>query len=117
MMRRPLRLRPRGATPERTLGEGRRGFTLIELIVAITAGMFVAIAAFALARQGSRFFQQEARVAGAQFAATAGFERLRNDIARAAFLSTPNVQNDPRRCGPTNTWPDRVKSLAALRIE
>jgi hypothetical protein len=90
---------------------------LIELIVAITAGMFVAIAAFALARQGSRFFQQEARVAGAQFAATAGFERLRNDIARAAFLSTPNVQNDPRRCGPTNTWPDRVKSLAALRIE
>ena len=29
------------------------GFTLIELMVAITAGLFVAISAFALARQGS----------------------------------------------------------------
>jgi prepilin-type N-terminal cleavage/methylation domain-containing protein len=93
-----------------------RGFTLIELMVAITAGLFVAIAAFALARQGSRFFQQEARIANAQFSATLGFDRLRADIARAAFLSTPNVQRDPFRCGSTGGWPAGLASLGAIRI-
>jgi prepilin-type N-terminal cleavage/methylation domain-containing protein len=93
-----------------------RGFTLIELMVAITAGMFVAIAAFALARQGSRFFQQEARIANAQYSATLGFDRLRADIARAAFLSTPNIQRDPFRCGSTGGWPSGLASLAAVRI-
>ena len=43
----------------------QRGFTLVELMVAITAGLFVAVASFALAKQGSKFFQQEARVANA----------------------------------------------------
>jgi prepilin-type N-terminal cleavage/methylation domain-containing protein len=95
----------------------RRGFTLIELMVAITAGLFVAIAAFALARQGSRFFQQEARIANAQFSATLGFDRLRADIARAGFLSTANVQRDPLRCGSPATWPSPgMPSLAAIRI-
>jgi type II secretory pathway pseudopilin PulG len=94
-----------------------RAFTLIELMVAITAGLFVAIAAFALARQGSRFFQQEARIANAQFSATLGFDRLRADIARAGFLSTANVQRDPFRCGSTATWPSPgMPSLAAVRI-
>src|SRR4051812_27995211 len=95
-----------------------RGFTLIELIVAITAGMFVAIAAFALSRQGSRFFQQEARIANAQFAATAGFERMRNDIARASFLSTPNIQRDTTRtCVLSPSAPARARALAAIRID
>ena len=95
-----------------------RGFTLIELMVAITAGLFVAIAAFALARQGSRFFQQEARIANAQFSATLGFDRLRADIARAGFLSSANIQRDPFRCGSTAGWPSPgMPSLASVRIE
>src|SRR6266536_1790728 len=94
-----------------------RGFTLIELMVAVTAGLFVAVAAFALARQGSRFFQQEARVANAQFAATLGFDRLRADIARAGFLTTANVQRDPFRCGDVATFPaGGMASLSALRL-
>jgi prepilin-type N-terminal cleavage/methylation domain-containing protein len=97
--------------------ERSRGFTLIELMVAITAGLFVAIGAFALARQGSRFFQQEARIANAQFSATVGFDRLRADIARAGFLTTANVQRDPVRCGSTAGWPSPgMPSLSALRI-
>jgi hypothetical protein len=86
-------------------------------MVAITAGLFVAISAFAVARQGSRFFQQEARVANAQFSATLGFDRLRTDIARAGFLTTANVQRDPFRCGSTAAWPSPgMPSLAAIRI-
>src|SRR4051812_33413875 len=70
----------------------QRAFTMVGLLVAITAGLFVAVGAYSLAKQGSRFFQQEARIANAQFSATLGFDRLRADIARAGFLSTPNIQ-------------------------
>jgi prepilin-type N-terminal cleavage/methylation domain-containing protein len=94
----------------------RRGFTLVELMVAITAGLFVAVASFALAKQGSKFFQQEARIANAQFSATLGFDRLRSDIARAGFLTTANVQRDPFVCGTTAGWPVGMTGLAALRI-
>ncbi|HEX9296042.1 MAG TPA: prepilin-type N-terminal cleavage/methylation domain-containing protein [Polyangiaceae bacterium] len=93
-----------------------RGFTLIELLVAVTAGLFVAIGAFALARQSSRFFQQEARLANAQFSATLGFDRLRADIARAGFLATSNIQRDPFFCGNPALLPSGMASLAAIRI-
>lgn len=95
----------------------RRGFTLIELLVAITAGLFVSIAALALARQGSRFFQQEARIAATQFGATLGFERLRADIARAGFMSTPNMRDDPRICERVDaSGPLEMRKLAAVRL-
>ena len=55
----------------------RRAFTLVELLVATLAGFFVAIAAFALAKQSSAAFQQEARLATVQYGEGLGFERLR----------------------------------------
>ena len=85
-------------------------------MVAITAGLFVAVASFALAKEGSKFFQQEARIANAQFSATLGFDRLRADISRAGFLTTANVQRDPFVCGTTAGWPAGMTGLAALRI-
>ena len=98
-----------------------RGFTMVELLVATTAGLFVAVAAFALAKQSSQFFQGESRVATAQFADTLGFERLRNDIARAGFQSSPNVRMDPKLCDrslPAGGWTTYagLTRLAALRI-
>lgn len=95
-----------------------RGFTLIELLVAIVAGLFVAIAAFALSKQGSRFFHQETRLANAQFETLVGFERLRADIARAGYLSTPNIQDEPFHCRSPNiaNWPYGLTALAAMRI-
>jgi prepilin-type N-terminal cleavage/methylation domain-containing protein len=95
-----------------------RGFTLIELLVAVMAGLFVSIAAIALARQGSTFFQQEARIANAQFGATLGFERLRADIARAGFMTSANVWNDPLLCPRADgNWPNGMKQLSAIHIE
>ncbi len=97
----------------------RRAFTLIELLVAMTAGIFVAVAAFALARQGSHFFQSETRIAAAQFSVTLGFDRLRADVTRAGFLSTPNIQRDPLRCPPgaiDSGWPAGVRGLGAVRL-
>lgn len=88
----------------------RRGFTLIELLVALTGGLFVSVAVFALARDASRFYQREGRVANATLAGLAGFERLRADLARAGFLSTPNIQADPAVC----TRPGAANVLANL---
>lgn len=79
-----------------------RGFTLVELLVAVTGGMFVAMTVFALAREGSRFYLRESRVAEATLGSVIGFDRLQNDIARAGFLSSPNVRTDPSVCGLAN---------------
>lgn len=96
-----------------------RGFTLVELMVAVTGGLFVSLAVFALASDGSRFYRRESRVADATLSTIVGFERLRMDVARAGFLSSPNVRRDPRVCGTPATdpsWPAELSTLAALRI-
>jgi type II secretory pathway pseudopilin PulG len=92
------------------------GFTLVELLVALTGGLFVSIAVFALARDASRFYQREGRVASATLAGLVGFERLRADIARAGFLSTPNLQADPSVCTRL-TSPVMLADLASVRVE
>ena len=81
------------------LARRARGFTLVELMLALLAGLFVAMAAFVLSRNASRFFQHEARISSAQLAATLGMNRIAADLQRAGFLSTPNIQKDPARCG------------------
>ena len=98
-------------------GASERGFTLIELMVALMAGLFVAATAFTLARNASKFFRHEAGVSSAQFAAMMGMSRLQADLQRAGFLSSPNVQSDPLRCGDMADWPDGLALLASVAIE
>lgn len=96
-----------------------RGFTLAELMVAITGGLFISIAVFSMARFGSRFYQQESRISSATMSGIVGFERLKTDISRAGFLATPNVQRDPNVCGqPASdaSWPAQLRNLAAIQI-
>jgi type II secretory pathway pseudopilin PulG len=96
---------------------GRAGFTLVELMVALTGGLFVSLAVFALARDSGRFYQRESRVANATVGALLGFERLRTDIGRAGFLATPDIMRDPSVClKPDGNWPAALKSLASIRI-
>ena len=93
------------------------GFTLVELMVALTGGLFISLAVFALARDSGRFYQREARIANATIGGLLGFERLRKDIARAGFMSSPNINQDIRQCGPTNaTWPLNLRNLASIRV-
>ncbi|MBM4361199.1 MAG: prepilin-type N-terminal cleavage/methylation domain-containing protein [Deltaproteobacteria bacterium] len=96
----------------------RRGFTLVELMVALTGGLFVTIAVFLLARQSTELYQTETRIANATVGSVIGFERLRADIARAGYLTTPNIQRDPRFCGTIATaWPDFLEYLSSIRIQ
>lgn len=78
----------------------RRGFTLIEIMVALSGGLFFTIFVFMLTRDVSRFFQQESRLSDTTLSAISGFERLRADVARSGFLASPNLPKDPARCPP-----------------
>jgi hypothetical protein len=93
-----------------------RGFTLVELLVALTGGLFVSIAVFAMARDATRFYQREGRLANATLGTIVGFERLRADVARAGFLGTPNIQADPLVCNRPNAGPTRLVNLASVWI-
>jgi prepilin-type N-terminal cleavage/methylation domain-containing protein len=73
----------------------RRGFTLIELMVSLVAGLFVALAVVGLATQATNTFHEEARTASAEMSLRTAVERLRADIQRAGFMSSGNVQRDP----------------------
>jgi prepilin-type N-terminal cleavage/methylation domain-containing protein len=94
-----------------------RGFTLVELMISMVAGLIIASAAFLLARNSSSFFQHEAGISTAQFSALVGFSRLQADIRRASFLGVPNVQTDPKLCGTTGGWPVGMGEIAGLRLE
>jgi type II secretory pathway pseudopilin PulG len=93
------------------------GFTLVELMVALTGGLFISLAVFALARDSGRFYQREVRLANATVSGLIGFERLRADLGRAGFLASPNIVRDPRVCAkPDGTWPTGLRNLASVRL-
>ena len=100
-----------------TGARGSAGFTLVELMVALTGGLFISLAVFALARDSGRFYQRESRLANATVSGLIGFERLRADLGRGGFLSSPNVFRDPRLCGsPDGTWPLALRNLASIQL-
>jgi type II secretory pathway pseudopilin PulG len=95
-----------------------RGFTLVELMVALSGGLFISLAVFALARDTGRFYQQESRLANATLGAIGGFQRLRDDIARAGYMSSPNLFRDQYACAkPDGSWPAALQNLASVRID
>ena len=71
-----------------------RGFTLVELMVSLVAGLLVALAVFAISKDATATFHEEARTATAEMSLRVAAERVRNDVARAGFLSTPNIWVD-----------------------
>src|SRR4051794_23668307 len=98
---------------------GRRGFTLVELLVAMAAGLTVSMAAFLLSKNATRFFQNEARVSAAHLAATLGLNRISTDLQRAALFSSGNVLKDPTVCGGlafVATGPLGMRRLAGIQI-
>lgn len=99
-----------------------RGFTLIELMVSLVAGLFVALAVVALSKDATTTFHEETRTATAEMSLRTAVDRLRNDLQRAAFMSTPNIQKDPLIAhAPGNpnvptTFPAGIRSLASLHV-
>lgn len=96
----------------------RRGFTLVELMVAMTGALFLSLSVFLIAKHTTALYQEESRTANANMASVIGFERLRSDLARAGFMASPNVQTDPRICAqnPEPTWPTFLQQMQSVRF-
>lgn len=108
--------------PARRVGRAYRGFTMLELLVAVLAGTLVAMAAFGFAKASTRAFSQEARLAAAGAAVTQGFRRLTNDIQRAGFQSSANIRRDyafkrTGVCEDPTTSPLGIANLQSVLIE
>ncbi len=108
--------RPRSIERRHRLREASRGFTMIELMAAIAAGIFVATAVFAMAKGATHFYHRETRLANATLAAMVGFERLQSDISRASFLTTPNYALDPSVCRTGSGWATGSTQLQGIQI-
>lgn len=96
----------------------RRGFTLVELMVAMTGALFLSLSVFLIAKHTTALYQEESRAANANMASVIGFERLRSDLARAGFMTSSNVQTDPRICAqnPEPTWPTLLQQMQSVRF-
>src|SRR3954447_1336006 len=114
-MRAQLLFQRRRASARARSRAASAGFTLVELMVAMTGGLFLSIIVFALSRDASRFYQRESRVANATLAGVSGFERLSADVARAGHLVTANIQQDPHVCNRPAT-PALLATLRAIQI-
>jgi hypothetical protein len=105
------------AAQRRSSARRARGFTLVELLMATTAGLAVSAAAFLLARGASSVFQEETRITSAQLSASLGLHRIASDLGRAGFLSTPNILTDPYVANESGSWPGSISKLRAVAIE
>lgn len=72
----------------------RRGFTLVELMVSIVAGLIAVSAVYSLGAGMSQRFHLEQRSAGTQGMSRAAMLELRRDIARAGLFGTPNAARE-----------------------
>ena len=68
------------------------GFTLLELMAALTAGLIAISSIYTISSASSRHFHEQQRVSQTQMALRMGMARLTRDIARAGFGGSPNTQ-------------------------
>ncbi len=98
-----------------------RGFTLVELMISMVMGLIIALAAVGLARTSTTTFYEQARISGVEANVRAASERFRNDLSRASYMSTPNIQWDAKVAKIPGAVGDpyriaALKELAGIRI-
>ncbi|MFW5926296.1 MAG: PilW family protein [Myxococcota bacterium] len=76
----------------------KAGFTLIELMVALVAGVIAITTIYFVGAASSRHFHEQQRIAQTQMSVRMAMEQLRRDVQRAGFLGTPNSMRESR-CG------------------
>lgn len=86
------------------------GFTLLEMMVALTAGFLAITGIYYLGGASSRHFQEQQRIAQTQMSLRMAMTQLRTDISRAGFFGTPNSRVE-RRC---TTPPVEIQGIEML---
>ncbi len=92
-MTRPIPKKAMPPRPRRSFA-GRRGFTLVELMVALLAGLIVSLGIVGLSKEATNTFHEELRAAASQMTLRVAMERIRADLSRVAFMSTGNIVAD-----------------------
>jgi prepilin-type N-terminal cleavage/methylation domain-containing protein len=99
----------------------QQGFTLVELTVALAAGLIVALGIMGLSRDATRTFHEEMRSSAAETSLRTAIDRLRADLGRAGFMSTSDFATDPAIARPPtggipipNSW--GLAKLASIRL-
>ena len=79
---------------------GRQGFTVVELMAALTAGLIAISSIYYISASSSRHFQEQQRVAQTQMALRMATDQIRSDLARAGYLGTPNSATETTCIAP-----------------
>ncbi len=79
-----------------TPNSSRSGFTLLELMVALTAGAIAISSIYFVGNASTRHFHEQSRVSVAQSSVRLASELLRSDIARAGYLGVGNSRRSQR---------------------
>jgi prepilin-type N-terminal cleavage/methylation domain-containing protein len=87
------------------------GFTLVELTVALVAGLIVAMGIVGLSHEATQTFNEESRNSAAEAAMRTAVDRLRADIARAGYMSTGNILSDPMIAHAPNSVAGNLQNL------
>lgn len=83
------------------------GFTLLEIMIALTVGGIALSSIYAIGAASTRHFQGQQRVSAAQTSLRAGMATLKHDFARAGFMSTPNSRQPGEVCSEASMVQDR----------
>jgi prepilin-type N-terminal cleavage/methylation domain-containing protein len=81
----------------------KQGFTLVEMMVALTAGAIAMTSIYYVSAASSQHFHEQQMIANMQTALRLAIDRVRSDLQRAAFLGSvnPGIQDEGAFCGGT----------------
>lgn len=77
----------------------RAGFTILELMVALTVGGIAISSIYAIGSASTRVFRVQNDVSNAQTTLRMAMDQVKRDIARAGYLATPNAAMPGQTCG------------------
>jgi prepilin-type N-terminal cleavage/methylation domain-containing protein len=98
------------------LVSSRAGFTLVEMMIALTAGGIAIGAIYAIGAASTKHFRQQERISTTQTGLRSAMDQLKRDFARAGFLTTPNAAVLNETCAQPSPAIDELASNPTRRL-
>lgn len=89
------------------------GFTLLEIMVALTVGGIALGSLYSIGAASTRHFREQQRISAAQTSLRSAMEQIKHDLQRAGFLGTPSTLVAGEICAPV-TSVDTANQFAAI---
>jgi type II secretory pathway pseudopilin PulG len=100
------------------MSRSRAGFTVVELMIALTCGGIAISSMYIIGTASMRTFRAQERIATTQSSLRSALAQVKRDFQRAGFMGTPNVDLPAERCTPPVSSPvnDTSNSLGRGRL-